>query len=59
MDVTIENFGETLPVVEKAIEEATFVSIDGEFTGLTSGEQGTGQNAMDTPAERYEKVGEI
>ena len=56
MEVTADNFHEVLPVVEKAIEDATFVAIDGEFTGLSLGTEGTPQNAMDTAEERYAKV---
>ena len=33
MDITSANFKERLPEIEKAIETATFISIDGEFTG--------------------------
>ena len=36
MDITSANFKERLPEIEKAIETATFVSIDGEFTGYNS-----------------------
>ena len=56
MEVTADNFHEVLPVVEKAIDDATFVAIDGEFTGLSLGTEGTPQNAMDTADERYAKV---
>ena len=34
MDITSANFKERLPEIEKAIETATFISIDGEFTGF-------------------------
>ena len=33
MDITSANFKVRLPEIEKAIETATFISIDGEFTG--------------------------
>ena len=33
MEITLANFKERLPEIEKAIETATFISIDGEFTG--------------------------
>ena len=56
MEVTADNFHEVLPVVERAIDDATFVAIDGEFTGLSLGTEGTPQNAMDTADERYTKV---
>ena len=54
MEVTKTNFAEKLPLIEAAIRDAEFISIDGEFTGLH--EDGAGRNsALDTPAERYEK----
>jgi len=34
MEVTAANFEAVLPKVEKALDEAEFVAIDGEFTGL-------------------------
>ena len=33
MEITAENFREKLPDIEKAIDTATFLAIDGEFTG--------------------------
>ena len=36
MDITSANFKERLPEIEKAIETATFISIDGEFTGYNN-----------------------
>ena len=53
MEVTKNNFNEKLPYINKAIEEAEFLAIDGEFTGL----QGSGDrnSPLDTPAERYAK----
>ena len=53
MEVTKTNFEEKLPQIEAAIEDAIFVSIDGEFTGLNDGPRET---ALDIPAERYEKA---
>ena len=53
MEVTVDNFKERLPEIEKAIETSTFMSIDGEFTGLNAYR---GISPFDTPAERYDKV---
>eukprot|EP00095_Tigriopus_kingsejongensis_P008480 snap_masked-scaffold18_size714446-processed-gene-4.9 protein:Tk08480 transcript:snap_masked-scaffold18_size714446-processed-gene-4.9-mRNA-1 annotation:"hypothetical protein SINV_07959" len=55
MEVTADNFRTVWPEVERAIDEAAFVAIDGEFTGLHTGRAG---GAWDTPAERYESVRE-
>ncbi|KAL3877205.1 hypothetical protein ACJMK2_034946 [Sinanodonta woodiana] len=55
MEVTRKNFEESLEIVTKAIEEASFITIDGEFTGLNvSGSSHTGP--LDTPEERYHKL---
>ena len=69
MEITLANFKERLPEIEKAIETATFISIDGEFTGayqiMNCGDlyiciSGLnvlrGVSSMDTPAERYVKI---
>ena len=55
MEITNENFKERLPEIEAAIESATFMAIDGEFTGLNAYR---GISPFDTPAERYDKVKE-
>jgi len=55
MEITVNNFKQRLPEIEQAIESSTFVSIDGEFTGLTAHR---GISPFDTPAERYDKVKE-
>ena len=39
--------------MNEAIENATFLSIDGEFTGLNSGPDA---GAFDTPAQYYAKL---
>ena len=33
MDITIENFKETLPLVQESISKADFIAIDTEFSG--------------------------
>ena len=54
MEVTNENFKQLLPLVEESIDDAVFLSIDGEFTGINMGEGGP--SALDTSSERYAKV---
>ncbi|XP_077299872.1 poly(A)-specific ribonuclease PARN-like [Arctopsyche grandis] len=51
MDVTRHNFFELLPEIEAAIDASDFLSIDGEFTGLSST---NAINTFDTPAECYQ-----
>ena len=34
MEITRHNFAEKLPLIEEAIENASFIAIDGEFTGM-------------------------
>lgn len=53
MEVTKNNFEEIFPEIVKDIESATFLCIDGEFTGLNNGLNVT---AFDTPAESYRKI---
>ncbi|GAB6021420.1 Poly(A)-specific ribonuclease pnldc1 [Chamberlinius hualienensis] len=55
MDVTSANFKELLPAIEAAINEATFLTIDAEFTGLNVAKT---LHAYDTPEERYSKLRE-
>ncbi|KAK3089306.1 hypothetical protein FSP39_002559 [Pinctada imbricata] len=48
------NFKDVFSVIETTIEDACFLAIDGEFTGL---EVGSGSVAsFDTPEDRYHKV---
>jgi hypothetical protein len=54
MDVTNKNFAEKLPLIEASIDDAIFVAIDGEFTGLNCKE--TAISSLDTAAERYLKA---
>ena len=54
MDITTQNFKEKLPYIETSIDDAIFLSIDGEFTGLNIPEHQVSQ--LDTIEERYEKV---
>jgi len=53
MEITRNNFAEKLPVIEEAIKDASFIAIDGEFTGLH--DDTSKQSSLDTPAERYAK----
>jgi hypothetical protein len=54
MEITAKNFEEKLPLIESSIDEAVFVSIDGEFTGLSCKENAFA--ALDTAEERYIKA---
>lgn len=47
------DFHQLLPEIERAIEECTFLAIDGEFTGLHNG---TMVSAYDTAAQYYQKL---
>lgn len=53
MEITRTNFKERLPSVEAAIDDAIFLSIDGEFTGLSDYKR---ISAFDLPHERYDKL---
>uniref|UniRef100_L7M4H9 Putative polya-specific ribonuclease parn n=1 Tax=Rhipicephalus pulchellus TaxID=72859 RepID=L7M4H9_RHIPC len=55
MEVTAENFQEQFGVLKAALENASFVAIDCEFTGL---ELERSTHAYDTPEERYRKLRE-
>ncbi len=55
MEVTSKNFAEKLALVESSIDSATFMTFDGEFTGLVQDEHNR-HSALDTAAERYSKV---
>ncbi|XP_052769212.1 poly(A)-specific ribonuclease PARN-like isoform X2 [Mya arenaria] len=55
MNVTRQNFKESLGQIESAIKESSFLAIDGEFTGLNhAGVSPSG--VFDTPEERYHKL---
>ncbi|XP_053550675.1 poly(A)-specific ribonuclease PARN [Bombina bombina] len=57
MEVTRSNFKENLQKVYLAIEEADFLAIDGEFSGISDGPSvSTLTNGFDTPEERYLKL---
>lgn len=55
MDITSANFKEHLPQIEEAIDTASFISFDGEFTGLNAYR---GLSPFDLPHERYDKTQE-
>ncbi|XP_063055858.1 poly(A)-specific ribonuclease PARN [Engraulis encrasicolus] len=57
MEVTRQNFKESLSTVCSAIDEADFLAIDGEFSGISDGPSVSAlTNGLDTPEERYEKL---
>ncbi|XP_050524921.1 poly(A)-specific ribonuclease PARN-like isoform X2 [Daktulosphaira vitifoliae] len=53
MEVINENFYQVLPEIEQAIDDAIFIAIDGEFTGLHNG---TMVSVFDTSAQYYQKL---
>uniref|UniRef100_A0A6Q2Y1H7 Poly(A)-specific ribonuclease PARN n=1 Tax=Esox lucius TaxID=8010 RepID=A0A6Q2Y1H7_ESOLU len=57
MEVTRQNFKDSLTTVYSAIEEADFLAIDGEFSGISDGPNVSAlTNGLDTPEERYMKL---
>ncbi|XP_001634577.2 poly(A)-specific ribonuclease PARN [Nematostella vectensis] len=54
MEILRSNFSQCLPIVSEAIEEASFLAVDAEFSGLNS--HWKQQNALDSPQERYTKL---
>ncbi|XP_031417976.1 poly(A)-specific ribonuclease PARN isoform X2 [Clupea harengus] len=57
MEVTRKNFKDSLSTVYSAIDEADFLAIDGEFSGISDGPSVSAlTNGLDTPEERYEKL---
>uniref|UniRef100_A0A8C6T8N4 Poly(A)-specific ribonuclease PARN n=1 Tax=Neogobius melanostomus TaxID=47308 RepID=A0A8C6T8N4_9GOBI len=57
MELTRRNFKECLDTVYGAIEEADFLAIDGEFSGISDGPNVSAlTNGLDTPEERYTKL---
>ncbi|XP_066516460.1 poly(A)-specific ribonuclease PARN [Hoplias malabaricus] len=57
MEITRQNFKESLSAVYSAVEEADFLAIDGEFSGISDGPSVCAlTNGMDTPEERYGKL---
>lgn len=53
MEVTRNNFSDLLPELTSVINNASFLCIDGEFTGLNTG---NGVTAYDTPSQYYCKL---
>ncbi|XP_067407445.1 poly(A)-specific ribonuclease PARN isoform X3 [Emydura macquarii macquarii] len=54
MEIIRSNFKDSLHKVYEAIEEADFLAIDGEFSGISDGPSvSTLTNGFDTPEERY------
>ncbi|XP_068177275.1 poly(A)-specific ribonuclease PARN [Antennarius striatus] len=57
MEVTRRNFKDCLNAVYTALEEADFLAIDGEFSGISDGPNVSAlTNGLDTPEERYAKL---
>ncbi|MGH0165392.1 UNVERIFIED_CONTAM: hypothetical protein FKN15_059724 [Acipenser sinensis] len=57
MEVTRKNFKDCLNTIYTAIQEAEFLAIDGEFSGISDGPSVSAlTNGLDTPEERYQKL---
>uniref|UniRef100_A0A669QLU8 Poly(A)-specific ribonuclease PARN n=1 Tax=Phasianus colchicus TaxID=9054 RepID=A0A669QLU8_PHACC len=57
MEVIRSNFKDNLSKVYEAVEEADFLAIDGEFSGISDGPSVSAlTNGFDTPEERYQKL---
>uniref|UniRef100_A0A3B4AMR1 Poly(A)-specific ribonuclease PARN n=1 Tax=Periophthalmus magnuspinnatus TaxID=409849 RepID=A0A3B4AMR1_9GOBI len=57
MNCVFSDFKESLDTVYEAIEEADFLAIDGEFSGISDGPNVSAlTNGLDTPEERYAKL---
>merc|ERR1712072_537688 len=60
MNVTKDNFLEALPSFTQHLEEASFVAVDLEFTGITLSRDKNGQSRhiekADTPKRRFDRV---
>uniref|UniRef100_A0A1A7X650 Poly(A)-specific ribonuclease PARN n=1 Tax=Iconisemion striatum TaxID=60296 RepID=A0A1A7X650_9TELE len=57
MEITRRNFKVCLNTVNSAIDEADFLAIDGEFSGISDGPNVSAlTNGLDTPEERYTKL---
>uniref|UniRef100_A0A4W5JZN6 Poly(A)-specific ribonuclease PARN n=1 Tax=Hucho hucho TaxID=62062 RepID=A0A4W5JZN6_9TELE len=56
----ITDFKDSLSTVYSAIEEADFLAIDGEFSGISDGPNVSAlTNGLDTPEERYMKLKKV
>lgn len=51
--VTVTDFQKVLQELDQVLNNASFLAIDSEFTGLSNGPDA---NAFDTPAQYYAKV---
>ncbi|XP_058013596.1 poly(A)-specific ribonuclease PARN isoform X4 [Ahaetulla prasina] len=57
MEITRGNFKNALGTVYEAVEDADFLAIDGEFSGISDGPSVSAlTNGFDTPEERYQKL---
>ncbi|KAK9393020.1 polyA-specific ribonuclease PARN [Crotalus adamanteus] len=57
MEITRGNFKSALGTVYQAVEDADFLAIDGEFSGISDGPSVSAlTNGFDTPEERYQKL---
>ena len=55
MDITQENFIQSLPLIKKSIRTADFIAFDSEFSGLSVGFDDK-QHDYDTVEDKYQKL---
>jgi len=55
MEITQDNFQESLKIIEDSIDWADFISIDTEFSGYTDTPDDK-EHDYDTIEERYQKI---
>uniref|UniRef100_A0A3P8SS03 Uncharacterized protein n=1 Tax=Amphiprion percula TaxID=161767 RepID=A0A3P8SS03_AMPPE len=56
----LPDYKDSLSTVYSAIEEADFLAIDGEFSGISDGPNVSAlTNGLDTPEERYTKLKKV
>ena len=56
MDITGENFLDTLPAILEQINQAEFISFDLEMTGIYSSDRSKSNRKDDLPSRRYENM---
>ena len=56
MDITRENFLDTLPAILEQINQAEFISFDLEMTGIYSSDRSKSNRKDDLPSRRYENM---
>lgn len=55
-EVNRKNFGTVVPEIIQKLQSCTFISIDGEYTGLYGPDIKTHNSLFDSSGERYHKL---